>query len=94
MCMTLGVQFFQVAYVAWWDMLIALKQQGLAPWIEWKEKTKDHPMSWFGVFDLVGFPKVQEQEEKYLPKEQLDKYGKSMGLYEPKLGHHTSEVQQ
>ena len=90
MCMTLGIQFFQVGYIAWWDMLIALKQHGLDPWIEWKEKFKDHPMSWFGVFDLVGFPQVREWEEKYLPKEQLGKYDKSTGLYDPQLGHQPS----
>ena len=86
MCMTLGIQFFMVGYVAWWDMLVALKQHGLEPWNEWREKTKDHSMSWFGVFDLLGFPKIREWEEKYLPKERLDKYEKSMGLYEPRTG--------
>jgi hypothetical protein len=33
---------------------------------------------------MVGFPKVREWEEKYLPKEQMDKYEKSGGLYEPR----------
>jgi len=95
MCMTLGVMFFQVGYVAWWDMLVAMKQRGLEPWNEWKEKAKDHPMSWFGVFDLVGFPEVLEQERKYLPKENLDKYDKSVGLYDPRLGHQpTTETQR
>jgi len=70
-----------------WDMLVAMKQRGLEPWIEWREKTKDHPAAWPGVFDLVGFPKVREWEEKYLPKEEyLAKYDKSLGLYEPQLG--------
>ena len=44
MCMTLGIMFFHVGYVAWWDMLVAMKKHGLAPWIEWAEKAKDHPL--------------------------------------------------
>jgi hypothetical protein len=39
----------------------------------------------FGVFDLVGFPKVSDWEEKYLPKEYLEKYDKSIGVYDPRL---------
>jgi len=86
MCMTLGIMPFHVGNIASWDMLLTVKQQGLGPWLAWREKYKDHPMSQFGIFDLVGFPKVREWEEKYLPKEQLTKYDKSMGLYDPRLG--------
>lgn len=91
MCMTLGLMFFQVGYVAWWDMLVSMKRDGLEPWIEWRKKFKDHPMQWFGVFDLVGFPKIREWEEMYLSKEQLEKYEKSKGLYEPKSVHRSLE---
>ncbi|MFC1987981.1 oxaloacetate decarboxylase [Chloroflexota bacterium] len=87
MCMTLGVMFFRAGYVAWWDILVDMKKRGLAPWNEWIEKNKNHPMSWFGTYDLVGFPEVRELEEKYLPKEYLDKYNKSAGLYDAKLGN-------
>lgn len=83
MCMTLGIMFFEVGFTAWWDMLVTLKQKGIEYWGEWREKVKDHPMSWHHVYDLTGFPKVRQWEEKYLPKEQLDKYDKSIGLYEP-----------
>lgn len=85
MCTTVGLSFFQVGYVAMWDMLAAMKEHGLDPWIEWSNKTKGHPVAGYRLFDLVGFPKVQEWEEKYLPKEYLDKYDKSMGLYDPHL---------
>jgi 2-methylisocitrate lyase-like PEP mutase family enzyme len=91
MCMAAGIMFFKVGYVAWWDMLVAMKQNGLEPWIEWSNKNKEHPMmkgpAGLGVFDLVGFPKVREWEEKYLPKENLEKYDKSIGLYDPGSGH-------
>jgi len=86
MCMTLGIMFFKVGYVAWWDMLLDMKQRGLDPWIEWWNNTGDHPMAGFRIFDLVGFPQIQHWEEKYLSKEHLDKYDKSMGLYDPRLG--------
>jgi hypothetical protein len=31
----------------------------------------------------LGFPKILEWEEKYLPPEELTKYEKSQGLYDP-----------
>lgn len=83
LCMTLGLMFFEAGFVAWWDMLVGLKEHGMEYWFEWREKVKDHPMSWQRVYDLVGFPAVRGWEEKYLPKEQLEKYGESAGLYDP-----------
>ncbi len=52
-------------------------------WYEWRNKVKEHPASWQKIYDLVDFPKIREWEEKYLPKEELKKYEKSSGLYEP-----------
>lgn len=83
MCMTLGIMFFEAGLAAWWDTLVALKEHGLEYWAQWREKNKDHPMIWGGIYDLVGFPKVREWEEKYLP-ESPDKYDSSIGIYEPK----------
>jgi hypothetical protein len=82
--MTLGLMFFEAGFIAWWDMLTAIKERGLEYWYEWREKVKDHPASWRKIYDLVGFPKVREWEEKYLPKEELTKYESSSGLYEPR----------
>ncbi|MFC1941453.1 oxaloacetate decarboxylase [Chloroflexota bacterium] len=86
LCMTSRVQIFWVGNVAIWDLLTDMKKRGLAPWREWEEKHKDHPMGIWGVFDLVGFPKVREWEEKYLSKENLEKYDKSQGLYDARKG--------
>ena len=83
MCFTLGVMFFKVGYVAMWDMLVAMKQNGLDHWNEWSEKHKGHPLAEFGVFNLTGFPKIREWEEKYLSPDQLSKYDKSVGMYDP-----------
>lgn len=65
-------------------MLVALKERGLEYWYEWRNRVKEHPASWQKIYDLVGFPKVREWEEKYLTKEALKKYERSSGLYEPR----------
>jgi 2,3-dimethylmalate lyase len=83
LCMTLGLMFYEAGLAADWDMLAALKEKGLEYWYEWRNQHKDHPASWQKIYDLVGFPKIREWEEKYLPQEKLDKYNKSSGLYEP-----------
>jgi hypothetical protein len=76
--------YFEAGLVADWDMLVSLKEKGLEYFYEWRATHQDHPARWQKIYDLVGFPKVREWEEKYLPKEAMDKYQKSQGLYEPK----------
>lgn len=89
MCMTVGLQYYKAGLIAMWDLLAEIKQRGLDPWIEYNERTMDHPLGGFGLFDLTGFPKVVEWERKYLPAEDLgDKYDQSIGLYDPRVGHH------
>ena len=73
----------QAGYVASWDYAIDFMKRGVQAEIDFKEQYKGHPIYGFGLFDLVGFPKVRELEEKYLPKEAMTKYQRSMGLYEP-----------
>jgi 2-methylisocitrate lyase-like PEP mutase family enzyme len=87
LCMTLGLMYFEAGLVADWDMLVALKEKGLEYFYEWRAAHKEHPARWQKIYDLVGFPKVREWEEKYLPKEELDKYVKSSGLYDPKASN-------
>jgi len=83
MCSVMGIMFFLAGNFAMWDMLLAIKKRGLDAWFEWGKTIGEHPLAGFGIFDLVGFPQVREWEERYLPKEKLDKYDKSLGLYEP-----------
>lgn len=71
--------------VASWDYATDFLKRGVQAHIEFRERYKNHPAALYQLFDLVGFPKVREMEEKYLPPEALKKYEKSMGLYEP--GH-------
>ncbi len=69
------------AVIAAWDVLEAVQQRGLSAWNEYLERTKGHPLSRLGNFDLVGMPNVRVMEEKYLPKDQLKKYEESTGIY-------------
>ena len=84
-CMTLSNMFFQVGQVAKWDMLVEMKKQGLKVFNEWHESHRSHPAAFPRFYDLVGFDKIREWEEKYLSPERMQKkYGESQGLYEPK----------
>jgi 2-methylisocitrate lyase-like PEP mutase family enzyme len=75
-----------IATVAMYDFLEDFNERGDAAWDEFNERTKKHPMGGHGVFDLTGFPEVVKLEEKYLPAEELEKYEKSSGLYDPRSG--------
>lgn len=66
-----------------WDYAVDFLKRGVQADIDFTEHVKNHPMSRFGQFDLVGFGKIREWEEKYLPKEALEKYQKSTGAYDP-----------
>jgi hypothetical protein len=82
--LTLGVMFFEAGLIADYEMLKNMKEKGLEYWYDWREKAQGHPASWQRIYDLVGFPEVRAWEEKYLPQEQLGKYDRSGGLYEPR----------
>lgn len=92
MSLTVGVQYFKAGILANWDFLMDMKAHGLDPWVEFSEMMKTHPVGGFNYVDLLGFPKVREWEEKYLPPEQLAKYEKSFGLYDPKVQTKTGSV--
>jgi 2,3-dimethylmalate lyase len=85
MSMTVGIQFFKSGVLAYWDFLMKMKEHGLDPWVEFSEEMKDHPVGGFNITDLLGFPKIREWEDKYLPPEELSKYEQSFGLYDPKI---------
>jgi len=84
MSMTVGIQFFKSGVLAYWDFLMKMKEHGLDPWVEFSEEMKDHPVGGFNITDLLGFPKIREWEDRYLPPEELSKYEQSFGLYDPK----------
>jgi 2-methylisocitrate lyase-like PEP mutase family enzyme len=81
---SMGVIFLpHVGLTAMWDMLEDVRARGLEAWNEYVERTRDHALGSFRVFDLTGFPTVREWEEKYLSPEKLARYEQSVGAYEP-----------
>lgn len=72
-----------VASVAMYDFLLRVRKEGTAAFSNFIASTKTHPLSLFGSFNLTGFPKVRELEQKYLPAETQDRYEKSLGMYDP-----------
>jgi len=83
LCMTLGLMYFEAGLVADWDMLVNLKEKGLEYFYEWRAAHQNHPARWQKIYDMVGFPAVRRWEEKYLPEQNLERYEKSQGIYEP-----------
>jgi hypothetical protein len=69
--------------IANWDFLQDFRKRGPLAEAELKARTAGHPLAGFGLFDLVGFPKVREMEERYLPAEAREKYARSTGMYTP-----------
>jgi hypothetical protein len=86
LCMA-GCHITQIASIAMYDFLVEFKQRGLQALIDFRQKTKNHPLGGFGIFDIAGFPKVVEWEKKYLSPEKLEKYEQSLGVYDPRVGH-------
>ena len=84
LCMT-GPQIHKIGAVAMYDFLIDYAQRGEPVFTEWSAKTKTHPLGGFGMFDLTGFPAVQQMEQKYLSQEALDRYDQSIGVYDPRV---------
>ena len=85
-CMT-SIHIANIGTVAMYDFLADLHERAEDAWIEFDERTKNHPMGGHGLFDLTGFPDVVKQEEKYLPAEELKKYSsETLGLYDPRVG--------
>jgi hypothetical protein len=75
-----------VGAVAMYDFLVDYAARGEIAYAEWAAATKKHPLGGFGLFDLTGFPKVMEMEQKYLSPEALKRYEQSIGVYDPRTG--------
>ena len=55
--------------IANWDFLHDFRKRGPQAEVELKARTRGHPIAGFGLFDVVGFPKVRGMKERYLPAE-------------------------
>jgi len=84
---TVGVHITKIGAVLMYDFLKDYATRGSDAYNEFAETYKNHPLGGFGVFDLTGFPKVSELEEKYLSPEKLARYDQSLGVYDPRVGH-------
>jgi 2-methylisocitrate lyase-like PEP mutase family enzyme len=84
---TTGMHITRIGSVMMYDFLLDYKKRGEAAYNEFAARYKNHPLGGFGIFDLTGFPKVLELERKYLPPEHLERYEKSIGVYDPRVGH-------
>lgn len=83
-----GVAFYpahghMAGNIANWDFLVDFRKRGPQAEAELKARTAGHPLAGFGLFDFVGFPKVRELEERYLPEADKEKYKRSTGMYTP-----------
>jgi len=81
----------QSGSIAMYDFLMEVKKNGMGAYTEFRRRIQDHPLGGPGFFgplrgliDLAGFPKVSEWEKKYLSQEQLEKYERSLGAYDPR----------
>jgi 2-methylisocitrate lyase-like PEP mutase family enzyme len=70
--------------VAMYDFLQDFQRRSFDAWNEFNARAKDHPLGGFRFFDLTGFPKIYELEERYLPAESLARYDNSIGVYDPR----------
>ncbi|UQR68107.1 isocitrate lyase/PEP mutase family protein [Bradyrhizobium sp. C-145] len=78
------VHFPAVGSIAMYDFLVDFVKRGDDAYNEFAIRTEDHPLGGWRTFDLVGFPKVHELEQKYLPAEALARYDNSIGVYDPR----------
>lgn len=85
--MNSGLMFYKAGNIAMYDLLAQIKERGFEAFYEFQAATRSHPMGNYGAFDLAGFPKIAEMEAKYLQPEKLEKYDKSIGLYDPRIGN-------
>jgi 2-methylisocitrate lyase-like PEP mutase family enzyme len=83
---TEGLHISRIGSIAMYDFLLRYRDGGADVVNEHNAATKGHPLSSFGIFDLTGFPKVRELEERYLPAETLNRYDQSLGVYDPRTG--------
>ena len=69
-----------------WEFLHEFKERDVQAIKAWQAREAEYPWKHPEPphrFDLVGFPKIREWEEKYLPPEEFDKYAESVGIYTP-----------
>jgi hypothetical protein len=67
----------RVALQALWDFAAALRDEGPAAETRFAERFRNHPVGDLHTF--AGFDQIRTWEAAYLPAEELEKYGGSVG---------------
>jgi 2-methylisocitrate lyase-like PEP mutase family enzyme len=79
-----SVHIARIGATAMYDFLIDYRERGEDAWNQFSTEKEQHPLGGFGIFDLTGFPEILDLERRYLPKERLDRYDDSIGVYDPR----------
>lgn len=88
MCMTSGLNVFKCGFRAQWDMYAETAKRGTAPWAEYLDGYKRHPLGGYGTFDLTGLPRLVQMEEQYMSEEAFSlKYKDTNEDYNPNDEH-------
>lgn len=78
-----------ITYRILWEYLHDVKARGFLAIKEWDELLERFPWKYPAPphrYDLLGFDRLRQLEEKYLPAEELKKYEGCWGLYTPGKG--------
>jgi 2-methylisocitrate lyase-like PEP mutase family enzyme len=84
---TAGIHITKIGAIAMYDFLVEYRTRGDDVFNEFAARNKSHPLGGFGIFDMTGFPRLLEMEQRYLPAETMARYEQSIGVYDPRVGH-------
>jgi hypothetical protein len=76
----------RVGAIAMHDFLVRYREGGDDVFNAYNTEHRGHPLAGFGIFDLTGFPQIEALERRYLPADRMDRYDRSIGVYDPRTG--------
>jgi 2-methylisocitrate lyase-like PEP mutase family enzyme len=83
---TYNISISKVAQLMMHDFLLDCRRRGADALNDFMGAVQGHPDGEFSYLELTGFPAVVEIEKRYLDQAALDKYGASLGTYDPRKG--------
>lgn len=81
---TYNISISKVAQLMMEGFLQHCRDQGADAFNAFMETQRSSRHGTFSYLDLTGFPAVLELEKRFLPEDQLAKYGASLGEYDPR----------
>lgn len=79
-----SVHVGRIGAIAMYDFMKQYRERGEDAYNDVVERTRDHPLGGFRIFDLTGFPAVLKIENEFLPADTRNKYENSLGTYDPR----------